>query len=121
MPPDERLPVECGWPQRVDMSMVSESASTSSGCNNSAIAVRPRVELSDLAYRAHQTPFRMCVPFMVSPQSPQSPLAPAARLTICICALSASVSFHPSIIGPSTIRPPTSFAGANLRGYGVNE
>ncbi|KAF7346251.1 Zn(2)-C6 fungal-type transcriptional factor [Mycena sanguinolenta] len=138
--------VQRGRPRRVDevaLVPISEPSSPSPGCGNPPISVRACVELSstpDLSPELVKHLFDCLQHFPESQNmffrsdalrtalhsaSYQLSLLPPQPhvLAACICALSASISFHPSIIGPSTIAsftdPATFFAGADLREYGV--
>ncbi|KAJ6508835.1 hypothetical protein C8R45DRAFT_968951 [Mycena sanguinolenta] len=138
--------VRHGRPRRIEeaaLALTSEPSSSSSGSKNSPIAVRARVELADPPDLPPELVKHLFDCLLHFPESQHSffrsdalktalhsasyqlnLLPPQPRVfATCICALSATISFHPSIIGPSTIAsftdPATFFAGADLRVYGV--
>ncbi|KAJ6508833.1 hypothetical protein C8R45DRAFT_455769 [Mycena sanguinolenta] len=145
--------VQRGRPRKVDElpsppttpeeALLQQPLATSSGCNCSTIAVRPRIELSNPLDLSPELVKHLFDCILLFPQSQhcffssdalkialhsasyQLNLLPLQSRVVatCICALSATISFHPSIIGPSTIAsfkdPATFFAGADLRAYGV--
>ncbi|KAJ6508869.1 hypothetical protein C8R45DRAFT_458209 [Mycena sanguinolenta] len=149
--------VQRGRPRKVDeisspppTSEPQPSASSSRRNNSlnhpstsSAIAPRPRVELSDTPDLSPELVKHLfdCLHHFPECRHPLFHLSalraalnsasyklhllppPARVLATCACALVASISFHPAIIGPSSITSltdPTVFcAGADLREYGV--
>ncbi|KAJ6508832.1 hypothetical protein C8R45DRAFT_968923 [Mycena sanguinolenta] len=130
-------------PTTPEEALLQQPLATSSGCNCSVIAVRPRIELSNPLDLSPELVKHLFDCLLLFPQSRHlfvgsdalktalhsasyqlNLLPPQSRvLATCICALSATISFHASIIGPSTITsfkdPATFFAGADLRAYGV--
>ncbi|KAF8208886.1 hypothetical protein K438DRAFT_292819 [Mycena galopus ATCC 62051] len=145
-------PTQRGRPRRASEEIVPPSVSnelqpSSSGSNESpdqpVVTVRPRIELSDTSELPPELVKHLFDCLRHLPEY-HHPLFHGDQLTIaltsvswqiellppqlrvlasCACALSASISFHSTIIGPSNIESLTDrstfFPGADLRMYGV--
>ncbi|KAJ7336277.1 hypothetical protein DFH08DRAFT_285472 [Mycena albidolilacea] len=144
-------PVIRGRPRKPSEEVVSPSASdpgpSSSGhnesLNESIVTIRPHLELSDAPELPPELVKHLfeCLDHLPEWRHPlfageklkaaitsvswQLNLLPLQSrvLASCVCALSASISFHSTIIGPSDIKSFTDhsvfFLGADLRTYGV--
>ncbi|KAJ7838275.1 hypothetical protein B0H14DRAFT_1087687 [Mycena olivaceomarginata] len=144
-------PVVRGRPRKPGEEVVSPSASDpgpsssdhNESLNESIVTLRPRLELSDAPELPPELVKHLfeCLEQLPECRHPLFPgeklkaaitsvswqlnlLPPQSRvLASCVCALSASISFHPTIIGPSDITSFTDHSilslGADLRIYGV--